>query len=140
MRFGSGAMALLAMTTAAAANDLGTGLTDLLAARSAELFGISAPLVASAPPSGPGYRKAGDTAANLVSLAPGLTARIVTRTAGNVVDQLTFFPPIKPTHLIACVEVARGVIGKTPEGADKYNPSSSASKSPPARSKPSCAA
>ncbi len=38
-------------------------------------------------------------------------------------DQLTLYPAVRPTHLIACIEVGRSVIGKTPSGANKLNPS-----------------
>ncbi len=58
MRILIGTLALAATVTASSANDLGTKLTDLLAAQSPTLFGIAAPLAASAPSTGPGYRKA----------------------------------------------------------------------------------
>jgi hypothetical protein len=124
MRILLAAIAATAFAGTAAATSLGAFLENHLAANSVVLFGINAPLAASAPTSPTtGYRKPTDTVANLVALAPGLTASIVTRTAANSLDMLLPYPPSAPTHIIACIESARASIGLNPDGSTKYNPS-----------------
>lgn len=114
----------LSFALPAAADDLGLTVDNILANRSPALFGIAAPLASSAPASPlVGYRKPGDVPGDLVALAPGLTASFVTRKAGQSLDMLLLYPTAAPTHIIACVESARAIIGARPAGGPKYNPS-----------------
>lgn len=101
-----------------AAADFGADTDAALAARSAELFGIKAPLAASAPETANPTRTPAGTAADEVALADGLSAAFVTREAGNKLDMMAFWPAENPTHLIACIEGDREEIA-----AGKFNPS-----------------
>ncbi len=112
---------LLAVLAAlpAHAGDFGAEVEAMLGQRSAELFGVAAPLAASAPVSaGEGYRTDAQTAADQVALAEGLSAEYVTREAANSSDMMAFYPAENPTHLISCIEVDREEIA-----AGKLNPS-----------------
>lgn len=85
--------------------DFGLSVDQMLAAKSADLFGITAPLAASAEESAEeGYRVAGQTGADSIALAEGLTAEYLTRDAAQDIDMLAFYPVEAPTHLIACIE------------------------------------
>ena len=100
-------LATTAMTLAlpVIAQDFGQTVDALLASQSAALFGIAAPLAASAEASvEEGYRTADQTAADQVALADGLTAEYLTRTAADSWDMMAFYPAEAPTHLIACIE------------------------------------
>ena len=101
-------LAALMLTTAlgaAHAEDFGATVDQMLAEKSMALFGIAKPLAESAPESAEkGYRMPTDTAAELVSLAEGLTATVLTRDAANSSDMIAFWPAEAPTHLITCVE------------------------------------
>lgn len=113
------ALAATALTALpAVAADFGAEVDALLASRSAELFGIAAPLAASAEASAEeGYRTEAQTAADQVALAEGLTAEYLTRAAANHLDMMAFWPEEAPTHLIGCIE------GKAEEiAAGKLNP------------------
>lgn len=117
------AVVLLSVASAEAAS-LGLFVDDHLKTNAPSLFGIAAPLAASAPASATtGYRKQTSTAADAVLLAPGLTATYVTRSAGDHLDMMVLYPPAAPTHIIACIETRREVIGKKPDGTDRYQPS-----------------
>lgn len=109
---------LVGAAGAAMAQDFGLGVEAMLAAQSRELFGIGAPLGATAPASPTtGYRTPGDTADATVALAGGLTAEFVTRNAANALDMMAFYPAENPTHLIGCIEGGREEIV-----AGKFNP------------------
>lgn len=98
------AIAVLAAMPALSA-DFGAEVDALLASRSMELFGIAAPLAASAEASAAeGYRTETQSAADQIALAEGLAAELVTRAAGNKLDMMAFWPDARPTHLIACIE------------------------------------
>lgn len=87
------------------AQDFGLDVQKMLAERSMPLFGIAAPLAASATASvEEGYRLPGHTAADSLDLAEGLTAEFVTRDAANHLDMMAFYPAAAPTHIIACIE------------------------------------
>ena len=87
------------------AADFGTAVDTMLADTSMPLFGIVAPLAASAGASQEaGYRTPASTPADSVALAEGLSAEFVTRDAGNHLDMMAFYPAENPTHLIACIE------------------------------------
>ena len=91
--------------TAARADDFGVAVDQMLADKSMTLFGFAKPLASSAPPSAEeGYRLPTDTAAEMVALAAGLSATVLTRTAADSTDMLAFYPAEAPTHLITCVE------------------------------------
>lgn len=101
------ALSLLLTTTItpALAEDFGASVDQMLAAKSMALFGIAAPLAASAPASAEeGYRQPASVAADSVALADGLTAAFLTRDAANNSDMMAFYPAEAPTHLIACIE------------------------------------
>ncbi|EEW26104.1 alkaline phosphatase PhoX [Rhodobacter ferrooxidans] len=100
-------LATLLLTAAlpAAAEDFGVMVDQMLAEKSAALFGIAKPLAESAAESAEfGYRKPESTAADSVALAEGLTASFLTRDAADSTDMMAFFPADNPTHIIACVE------------------------------------
>lgn len=103
--------------------DFGTFITGALQFFAPQLFGVEAPLEASAPPSTAPYRQPSQNARAQVRLAPGLQVAYLTRRAANATDMMAFFPATNPTHLITCVEGDREVIGQLPGGGDKYNPS-----------------
>ncbi|MCB2135449.1 MAG: DUF839 domain-containing protein [Rhodobacteraceae bacterium] len=101
------------------AGDFGADVDALLAQRSAELFGLAAPLAASAEATPEeGYRTEAQGAFDQIMLAEGLTAEYVTRAAGNHLDMMTFWPEEAPTHLVGCIEGGVGEIA-----AGKLNPS-----------------
>lgn len=109
---------LAAVALPVAAEDFGATVDALLASKSAELFGIKAPLAASADDSGKGgYRQPGQTGADSILLAEGLTAEFLTREAASDSDMMAFYPVENPTHLIACIEGDREEIA-----AGKLNP------------------
>lgn len=100
------------------AEDFGASVDALLASKSADLFGIKAPLAASAEASAEeGYRQPDHTGADSIALAEGLSAEYLTRQAASDVDMLAFYPAEAPTHLIACIEGDREEIA-----AGKLNP------------------
>jgi secreted PhoX family phosphatase len=87
------------------AEDFGQKVDAMLAASSAELFGVAKPLGASASESAEeGYRIPTSVEADSVALADGLSATFVTRDAANHLDMMAFFPAENPTHIIACIE------------------------------------
>lgn len=98
--------ALLGATAlSASAQDFGQTVETLLAEQSGRLFGIAAPLAASAPGTAEeGYRLPGHTGADTVALAKGLSAEFVTRDAASDLDMMAFYPAENPSHLIACIE------------------------------------
>lgn len=63
----------------------------------------------------------GQDASHLISLAPGLEATFLTRTASEWTDQFDFYPRTNPTHLVTCVEETRGLVDAGTEG--RYKPS-----------------
>lgn len=95
----------VAVASPALAEDFGLGVDQMLAAKAPDLFGIAAPLAASASETAEeGYRQPGHTAADSLALASGLSVEFVTREAGDSLDMMAFYPQDKPTHLIACIE------------------------------------
>ena len=118
IRMSASLLAILAAAPGLAA-DFGAEVDAMLAARAAELFGIAAPLAASAPASAEeGYRTETQEPSDQVALAAGLSAEYVTRAAANHYDMMAFWPAETPTHLVACIE------GEVEEiAAGKPNPS-----------------
>ena len=120
------AMALASASLAsmnATALDFGQQIEKLLSAKSRNLFGIVAPLKNSSDQNI--HREMGQKAGDLVNLAKGLKAKIITREAGNSADMLALWPnPHEPSHLIFCIEGGRADLGTTlVPGITKYNPS-----------------
>lgn len=119
----------LAAAGPAAAFDFGSYAESLLDAHSMQLFGVVAPLAASAPATTGAYRTIGQAASEQVLLAKGLRAEYLTRDAGNSVDMFSFWPSdTAPTHLIACIEGGRTQLTGDADTAayapgDKFNPS-----------------
>ena len=117
IRLSTSALALLAALPALAA-DFGAEVDAQLAARSAELFGIDAPLAGtSAASPEEGFRTEARAASDQVALAGGLAAEYVTRTVANHADMMAFWPAENPTHAIVCIEGGREEIA-----AGKLNP------------------
>lgn len=66
----------------------------------------------------------GQNTYELIDLAKGLKAEILTRDAGNKADMFSFWPNENaPSHLIFCIEGGDEVIGTRDSGLDKMNPS-----------------
>ena len=102
--------------------DFGRTVERMLHARSGKLFGFKKPLENSA--EGTVVRAPGQDALDLIELAHGLKATILTREAGNKADMFTLWPnAAEPTHAIFCIEGGNETIGSLPGGADKLNPS-----------------
>ncbi|MBN2702490.1 MAG: DUF839 domain-containing protein [Methylothermaceae bacterium] len=100
-----------------AANDFGAQMEKLLRAQSLKYFGIVIPLTDSAEGSVP--RAPGQKASDLIELAHGLKAAILTREAGDKADMFALWPSDEhPTHTIWCIEGGREEIAD-----GKYNPS-----------------
>ena len=109
---------LVSAALPAVAEDFGAAVDAQLAAKSAALFGIAAPLAASAEESAEeGYRQPSHTAADSLLLAQGLSAEFLTRDAAQDLDMMAFYPVENPTHLIACIEGDREEIAP-----GKFNP------------------
>lgn len=119
-------VAALSIPTAIQADDyhrdFGQKVEHLLNAKSKKLFGINKPLKNSA--EGSVARAPGQKAHDLVKLAKGLNATILTRDAGNKADMFSFWPnEDAPTHAIFCIEGGDEVIGELAPGVAKLNPS-----------------
>jgi hypothetical protein len=90
--------------------------------KSRKLFGVKKPLTASV--EGSVARKPGQNAYDLVELAKGLKAKIITRNAGNKADMFSFWPnENEPSHAIFCIEGSIENIAADDSGVDKLNPS-----------------
>ena len=102
--------------------DFGMKVERMLADKSEKLFGFNKPLKTSAEGSVP--REPGQNAYDLIKLAKGLKATILTREAGNKADMFSFWPNDNdPSHLIFCIEGGDDVIGTFSNGSAKLNPS-----------------
>jgi len=107
--------------------DYGVLTDEVLAANSASLFGIVAPLTDSYDGHVP--RSAVATADDTVLLADGLSAAFLTRDAAHNTDMMDFWPlGANPTHLITCVEGGTEfLVDNNANGiwdnSDKLNPS-----------------
>lgn len=111
---------------ALAANDFGLEAQNLLKAQSYKYFGVVKPLTASETVSV--ARAPGQNATDLIKLATGLKAEIVTRKSAQNSDQMAFWPSdTNATHLVTCIEDFRepadNIIGAYPNGQVKYGPS-----------------
>ncbi|MCG7966532.1 MAG: PhoX family protein [Candidatus Thiodiazotropha taylori] len=102
--------------------DFGLYVQKKMHDKSKKLFGIKKPLMNSA--EGSVARMPGQNAYDLVEVAKGLKAKILTRDAGNKADMFSFWPNENdPSHLIFCIEGGDEVIGTLDSGLDKMNPS-----------------
>ena len=98
-------MLFSAVAFPALAEDFGLAVDQMLAAQAPALFGIQAPLAASAAESAEeGYRTLEQTEADQVALASGLTATFLTRQVADSADMMAFYPLENPTHAIMCIE------------------------------------
>lgn len=102
--------------------DFGKLRDDLLEVNSWALFGIERPLASSA--EGHVARAPDQTAENLIAMAPGLEAKILTRDIADKADMFALWPIDRPTtHLLFCIEGMDEQIGEWPDGKPKLNPS-----------------
>lgn len=116
------AISLTVSGVAVAANDFGLEAQQLLNAQSFKYFGVVKPVGLSANVSVP--RTPGQSAYNLVKVATGLNAEIVTRKAANNSDMMAFWPSdTNPTHIVTCIEAGNDVVGTFPSGQSKLIPS-----------------
>jgi len=117
------AISLTVSGAAVAAGDFGMQTQNLLKSQSHKFFGIVQPLNASETVSVP--RAPNQDANQIIKLANGLQAEIVTRKSAHSSDQMAFWPnDIKPTHIVTCVEESvRNIIGTYPGGSNKLEPS-----------------
>lgn len=105
-------------------NDVGLMAQEAIAGASNSLFGVAAPLEASAPAVPAVYRGPSQSALDQVALAPGLSATYLTRSIANAADMIAFWPnAANPSHAIVCIEGDREIIGSLPNSLPKYNPS-----------------
>ncbi|MBK8815267.1 MAG: DUF839 domain-containing protein [Methylococcaceae bacterium] len=102
--------------------DVGAKFQSFLNQYAYNFFGFTRPVGASETVSVP--RINGQKPADLIKLASGLKAEIVTRNAGNSSDMLAFWPnDKKPTHIITCIEAGNSQVGVYPSGQPKLTPS-----------------
>ena len=118
------ALAISAATSSAAvaAGDFGMNVQNLLKSQSFQYFGVISPLTASETVTVP--RTTGQSPSQLIKLATGLNAQIVTRKAAQNSDMLAFWPnDTNPTHIVTCIEAGNAQIGTFPGGQPKLTPS-----------------
>ncbi|WP_461482045.1 alkaline phosphatase PhoX [Porticoccus sp.] len=117
------AVAVVAIAADDKPMDFGMKVQHLLNAQSEKLFGFNQPLQTSY--DGHVAREPGQHADDLILLAEGLEATILTREAADKADMFAFWPNDEaPTHAIFCIEGGRQNLGTTlPSGIAKYNPS-----------------
>lgn len=106
--------------------DFGAETEAALKAQSLDLFGFTAPVDASETVSV--SRAPGQTAADLIKLADGLTAEILTRKTAQNSDMMAFWPnDTAPTHIVTCIEDFRdpadNIVGTYLSGLVKHGPS-----------------
>ncbi|MGR9087462.1 MAG: alkaline phosphatase PhoX [Gammaproteobacteria bacterium] len=108
--------------TALAGGDFGAKSERMLNDRAQKYFGFRSPLTESETVSV--SRSPNQQAGNLILLAKGLKAEIVSRKAAHNSDMMAFWPNDNaPTHLVTCIEDDNDVIGSFPSGQIKYTPS-----------------
>jgi secreted PhoX family phosphatase len=117
-------VSLIAASALAAEPDFGQGVEKLLKLLAHRFFGFQRPSDAF---TGHVSRAPGQEGSDLVVVAKGLKATILTRQAGNLADMFAPWPDsTHPTHLIFCIEGGAEDIGGTvpPENVvAKKNPS-----------------
>ena len=103
-------------------NDFGLGVEQFLKLNTHKYFGFSFPVWASEKVSV--ARAPKQSASNLVKLASGLKAEIVTRKSANNSDMMAFWPnDTAPTHIVTCVEAGNDQVGTFVGGQPKLTPS-----------------
>jgi len=117
------AISMTASGVAVADGDFGMETQHRLRAQSVKLFGIVNPLFNSETASV--SRVPGQTAKDLIKLASGLKAKIVTRKSAQNSDMMAFWPSdTKPTHIVTCIEADSTAVGTFPNGSTtKFTPS-----------------
>ncbi|PPD42930.1 MAG: hypothetical protein CTY16_14335 [Methylobacter sp.] len=112
----------LAASGATVAADFGLEAQNLLNAQSFKFFGVVKPVGSSETVTVP--RVPGQKATDLIKLASGLTAEIVSRKSANNSDMMAFWPnSITPTHIVTCIEAGNAAVGNFPSGQTKLTPS-----------------
>ncbi|MGZ8240597.1 MAG: hypothetical protein ACXWTK_03680, partial [Methylobacter sp.] len=107
---------------ATAADDFGMKVQEHLDAHANKYFGIISPLGASESVNVP--RSPLQSALDLIKLASGLNATIVTRKAAQSSDMMAFWPnDTTPTHIVTCIEAGNSAVGTYPNGRPKLTPS-----------------
>lgn len=105
------AAVLAAAGNAAAANDFGALTEQRLSAQTFEYFGFFHPAKDIASDGTTDIdRVPGQSARDLVDVARGLRARILTRDAAHRADMFSLWPAKHPTHTLWCIEESRSVI------------------------------
>lgn len=116
------AIGVIVSGSAVAADDFGVKSEKLLKARSLKHFGIVRPLGESETVSV--SRAPEQTAKDLILLAQGLKAEIVTRKSAQNSDMMAFWPnDSAPTHIVTCIEAGKAAIGTFSSGQTKFIPS-----------------
>jgi hypothetical protein len=116
------AISMAVSGAAVAANDFGLEAQNLLRAQSMKFFGIVKPVGSSETVTVP--RVQGQKATDLIKLATGLNAEIVTRKSANNSDMMAFWPnATKPSHIVTCIEAGNAAVGTFPGGQTKLTPS-----------------
>lgn len=112
----------LAVSGTSPSTDFGFLAEQLLKKVTPQFFGIASPLPASETVTV--ARSPNQTASQLIKLADGLKAEIVSRKAAHSSDQMAFWPnDTAPTHIVSCVEVDNEQIGTFPSTQPKLKPS-----------------
>ncbi|MGZ8153357.1 MAG: alkaline phosphatase PhoX [Methylovulum sp.] len=107
---------------ASAAGDFGMETQNLLKSQAYKYFGIVKPINASETVSVPREHHQGVN--QLIKLATGLKAEIVSRKVANSSDMMAFWPnDTNPTHIVSCIEVGNDAIGTYPSAQTKLEPS-----------------
>ena len=117
------AISVATSSAAVAAGDFGMNVQNLLKSQSFQYFGVISPLTASETVSVP--RATGQSPSQLIKLATGLNAQIVTRKSAQNSDMMAFWPNDNtPTHIITCIEEGSlAPLGNYPSGQTKLRPS-----------------
>lgn len=118
------ALVSIAIVSSAQASDEGLPqkVEDHLYEHSKKYFGFDNPIKTSETISVP--RASAQKASDLIKLASGLQAEIVSRKIADSSDMIAFWPnDNSPSHIISCVEVDNNQIGTYPSGKPKLAPS-----------------
>jgi hypothetical protein len=116
------AISLTVSDAATAADDFGMKVQHQLEIHAKKYFGIISPLHDSE--SVTVLRAPMQSASDLIKVAHGLNARIVTRKVAHSSDMMAFWPSdTNPTHIVSCVEVGNSPIGTYSSGQTKLEPS-----------------
>jgi hypothetical protein len=104
--------------------DAGLAAQEVIQGNTEFLFGLEAPLAASAPAVPAVYRSPAQTAGDQVALASGISVAYFTRAVADNAGPVVLWPDAaNPSHAIYCSEGGREAIGTFPNTLPKYNPS-----------------